>query len=240
MISDVDKLLLNRGQQLELERANRSYFAARAAGDAAGMQAAHGRAEAVRATAGYSGGADGSRYLLLQANGGPAELNGYRKLVQQSADGAMQAVAAGYAAKTQALESEGKTLQEKLRQDGAAARSAVWDARRMASEGLLTRGMERTGVAQAITAAALNEASSNAYRTLLERARALDEHQTKEAEAKAAALERAAALQSEAGEQLGEATLALVTRQQKQQDELERLERDYYYKLLLQQLKQSR
>ena len=237
MISDVDKLLLNRGQQVELERAKRSYLAASAAGDQAGMQAAHKQAESIRAAAGYSGGVDGSRYLLLQTNSTPAALNGYGKLVQQSADAAMQAVAAGYAAETQALEKEQATLKEKLRQDSAAARSAVWDARRMASEGLLTRGMERTGVAQAITAAALNEASSNAYRALLDREQALADQKSKEAEAKATALDRAAAIQSDAGTQLGKAYLELLNREDEQQADMAQLERDYYYKLLLQQMK---
>lgn len=51
--------------QAALSAARQKYAAAQAAGDTAGMAAAHQQAESIRAGYGYSGGADGSEYILL-------------------------------------------------------------------------------------------------------------------------------------------------------------------------------
>lgn len=63
--SGADAALLSEAGQAEIAAAKRDWLAAQAAGDQAGMDAAHARAEAVRAKAGYSGGANGGAYNEL-------------------------------------------------------------------------------------------------------------------------------------------------------------------------------
>ena len=65
-LSEFDQKYLNQAQQKEILAATQRYDAARAAGDQAGMAAANRQAEAVRAAAGYSGGADGSGYTKVE------------------------------------------------------------------------------------------------------------------------------------------------------------------------------
>lgn len=52
-----------------IEDYKQDYAAAQAAGDRAGMDAAHAGAEAIRAQSGYSGGVDGSQYISLPSGG---------------------------------------------------------------------------------------------------------------------------------------------------------------------------
>ncbi len=62
VVSTHDQEHLSTSQQSKIDTATRAWEAANAAGDTAGMAAAHSAAEAVRATASYSGGMDGSEY----------------------------------------------------------------------------------------------------------------------------------------------------------------------------------
>ena len=59
-VSTTDKNRLSSDQQSAVQNYTDQYYAAKARGDTAGMQAAHAAAESVRNQAGYSGGASGS------------------------------------------------------------------------------------------------------------------------------------------------------------------------------------
>ena len=59
-VSATDKNRLSSEQQSAVQNYTDQYYAAKARGDTAGMQAAHAAAESVRNQAGYSGGANGS------------------------------------------------------------------------------------------------------------------------------------------------------------------------------------
>lgn len=233
MLSNIDKLLLTSAQQAEMERMKRAYLTAEAAGDSAAMKAAHDRAEALRAQAGYSGGAGGDRFELLRAANAPAGYNAYEAILQEPLNTGMQAIAAGYAERTAALEAEETRAeaQEEARQ--AAARSAAWSARRLAGDGLLTRGFAHTGMADVVTATALNQAAANAYQALLERREAEADRENQKAEAKADALGDAAELQETFGKELAKGYSGFF----ELEHELERMAKDYYYELALQQLK---
>lgn len=63
VVSSKDQSSLSKAQQSAVEKAANDYNAAAARGDTAGMAAAHAAAEAVRNSAGYSGGADGSQNI---------------------------------------------------------------------------------------------------------------------------------------------------------------------------------
>ncbi|MBE6905119.1 MAG: hypothetical protein E7476_02410 [Ruminococcaceae bacterium] len=63
VVSSKDQSSLSTAQQSAVQKAANDYNAAAARGDTAGMAAAHAAAEAVRNSAGYSGGADGSQNI---------------------------------------------------------------------------------------------------------------------------------------------------------------------------------
>jgi hypothetical protein len=68
VVSDADKKNLSKEDQEKIANLTRSYEAAKAAGNMEVANAAHARAEAIRANAaggGYSGGTDGSGYKPL-------------------------------------------------------------------------------------------------------------------------------------------------------------------------------
>lgn len=69
-LSSADQTNLTKAQQAQITEYKKQWEAASAAGDTAGMEAAHKGAEAVRATAGYSGGADGSGNTRISSYGG--------------------------------------------------------------------------------------------------------------------------------------------------------------------------
>ena len=71
-LSEQDKLL-NADQQKQIQAYKDQWAAANAAGDKDGMEAAHKAAEAIRNSAGYSGGADGSQVLM---DGQPQRVGG--------------------------------------------------------------------------------------------------------------------------------------------------------------------
>ena len=62
-LSSADQTYLPAEQQKEIQRLKQAWNDAYNAGDTAAMNAAHDAAEAIRATANYSGGSDGSAYL---------------------------------------------------------------------------------------------------------------------------------------------------------------------------------
>ena len=70
VVSTHDQKHLSTSQQSKIDTATKAWEAANAAGDRAGMDKAHAAAEAVRATASYSGGADGSEYHPWNSGGG--------------------------------------------------------------------------------------------------------------------------------------------------------------------------
>lgn len=65
-VSEYDKQNLSAAQQSAIDTYTKQWEAAKAAGDTAGMQAAHDAAEAIRSTAGYSGGSWGNSYTALK------------------------------------------------------------------------------------------------------------------------------------------------------------------------------
>lgn len=67
-LSTYDDSFLNSEQKKQIASFKQAYANAQAAGDQAGMSSAHAAAEKVRASAGYSGGADGSQYTALDAD----------------------------------------------------------------------------------------------------------------------------------------------------------------------------
>lgn len=69
-LSGADNAYLNASQQQQIANLKAAWAAANAAGDQAGMDAAHQQAEAIRQSAGYSGGSSGAGYNLLGANAG--------------------------------------------------------------------------------------------------------------------------------------------------------------------------
>lgn len=257
MISNIDQLLLSDDQQAALKRYKLAWSTANQKGDTAGMQAAHDGAERIRAAAGYSGGETGDQYRLLEKAGTPAGYNGYERLVSELAAGGMNAIAAGRDSALAKLEEQRGEIVTKADHDEAAARSAVWNTRRLAEDGLLTRGLANTGIADVITALALNQASANAYQALLDRREALAANDTARAEAEANARSEAAELQQELGSLLGDAYLqfydselaqkenahdraqALQLQKMKNQAALNEAERDYFYELALAKLKRE-
>ena len=81
-LSTTDKTKLNAEQQAQVAEYKKQYAAAKAAGDQAGMDAAHKGAEGVRASAGYSGGSTGSSYSKLPANAGGQTADQVRQWVE--------------------------------------------------------------------------------------------------------------------------------------------------------------
>lgn len=258
MISTVDKLLLSSDQQAELAEYTRAYNAARAAGDQPGMELAHRRAEALRASAGYSGGDAGDRYMLLtNAQNAPEGYSGYKKVVNDIASGGMNAIAAGYQQQIAQLDQQRAALEAQGAQNQAAARSAAWNTQRLAADGLLTRGVDQTGIADVITATALNQAAANAYQALLDQQQDLQQNDADRLEARADALGDAATLQGKLGTLLADAYQSFYEKDadRKQEQLLEQwninadlalqdmknqaAEKDYYYTLALQQLKRQ-
>ena len=69
-LSAADQSQLSSDQQSQIAALKEQYAAAQAAGDQSGMTAAHNAAEAIRATAGYTGGTSGSSYGKLAASQG--------------------------------------------------------------------------------------------------------------------------------------------------------------------------
>ncbi len=69
-ISNTDKQNLTAEQQKQIAELKRQWAAANAVNDQAGMDAAHQAAEQIRASAGYSGGADGNTYQVNGVNNG--------------------------------------------------------------------------------------------------------------------------------------------------------------------------
>ena len=69
-LSGADRTYLSKDQQAQISKLKTDWANANAAGDTAGMQKANQAAEAIRATAGYSGGSDGSGYRKLSAGSG--------------------------------------------------------------------------------------------------------------------------------------------------------------------------
>lgn len=68
-LSAADRSNLSAAQQAQIQEHKAEWQRASEAGDTAKMQAAHAAAEAIRAGAGYSGGADGSGYVSLSSGG---------------------------------------------------------------------------------------------------------------------------------------------------------------------------
>lgn len=71
-LSAADRTYLSAQQQAQIQALKQAWADASAAGDQAGMARANQQAEAIRATAGYAGGSDGSGYYKLDQSGGGA------------------------------------------------------------------------------------------------------------------------------------------------------------------------
>lgn len=69
-LSSADRAYLSKEQQSQISKLKQDWAAANAAGDKAGMESANKQAEAIRASAGYSGGSDGSGYRKIAASAG--------------------------------------------------------------------------------------------------------------------------------------------------------------------------
>lgn len=237
MISNVDKLLLSSLQQAEVERMRQQYNRAYQAGDKAAMNAAHRRAEEIRATAGYSGGENGESYQLLKVAGTPAGYNAYASILEDTVNTGMNAIAGGLESQLESLDQQRKQIRAENERNMAGARSAAWNQQRLAEDGLLTRGYANTGIADVVTATALNQAAANAYQALLDAQNDLAENDLARSEAEAEARSQAADLQSELGQLLGDAYLKLYDSETELSADLKKMAQDYYYQLALQKLK---
>ena len=82
-LTQTDKSSLSQEQQSAIQGYTDQYNAAKAAGDAAAMEAAHQAAEQVRASQGYSGGANGA---TVKQTGSPARSGGYAITPTKTAD----------------------------------------------------------------------------------------------------------------------------------------------------------
>ena len=69
-LSNADQTQLNASDQNKIKQYKSDWQAAYERGDKAGMEAAHAGAESIRAKAGYSGGSDGSGYVVSGKYGG--------------------------------------------------------------------------------------------------------------------------------------------------------------------------
>lgn len=76
-VSSTDKNKLSSEQQNAVQSYTDQYYAAKARGDTAGMQAAHAAAESVRNQAGYSGGGDGSGNASVRPSQTAEQVQGY-------------------------------------------------------------------------------------------------------------------------------------------------------------------
>lgn len=239
MISTVDKLLLSSAQQAELEQITRAFQESSAVGDVEGMNRAHREAERLRASAGYSGGAEGDQYRLIKTANAPAGYSGYESLMDRYIGGGVRAIAAGYEDQLSQLADQRAALEEQGAQKQAAARSAAWNTQRLAAEGLLTRGLENTGISDVITATALNQAAANAYQALLQKEEALADNDAARLTARAEALEEVADLQADIGKDLGDAYQYFYNKERDLKADQDARAQDYYYTLALQQLKRK-
>lgn len=205
MSSRIDRLLLTGSQQDAIDRAQQAYMDAYNRGDSAGMKEAHAQAEWIRSNAGYSGGEAGDSYRLLKTSDAPAGHNGYEDILNRYANGAMSSIAAGYEEALAGLDRDRERLIREGEANQTDARSAAWNRQRLASDGLLTRGMSNTGLADVITATALNQASANAYQALLDNQNDLRENDEARSTARTTAMGEAGALQERIGTLLGNA-----------------------------------
>lgn len=126
-----DENLLTDEQRKRLAAFTAEWERACAAGDRAGMDAAHAAAEAVRAEAGYSGGGNGAGYTPL---GGPAALEAYVPqvdAVNDAYDRALEARIGGIRAAYEESAAAARAAKEAIpgiyqdRKNDLAARSAV-------------------------------------------------------------------------------------------------------------------
>ncbi|MBQ8600096.1 MAG: hypothetical protein IJ407_01770 [Clostridia bacterium] len=251
MTSSVDQLLLSPSQLAGVEQMKKAYREYQEKGDAAGMQWAHDQAEKIRADAGYSGGEDGNEYILLSTAGEtPAGYNGYEALINRYAEQGINRITAGYESTLAGLDAERADLLAEGEQNQTSARSAAWNRRRLSDSGMLTRGIENTGLADVVTATALNQAAANAYLTLLDTENDLQENDAARITARADALTEAAELHKELGSLLGEGYQSFyeqeadrqqefLLQQTEQQAKKEQDQQNYYYQLALQQLKRQ-
>lgn len=119
----------NKTDWLAIQQAKNLYLEAQAAGDTAGMEAAHASAEAVRSKYGYSGGEDGSEYLTLTPAPAPAPApqtnyaGTVQQIYQQAASAAERKLEQEAARRTAEIHQQEQQAEE-LRQQGA-RRAAV-------------------------------------------------------------------------------------------------------------------
>ena len=82
-LSKADQTYLTEAQQQEILALKDAWAKANAAGDEAGKKAANQQAEAIRATAGYQGGADGTGYTKINAGAGGQSAQNVKKWVEE-------------------------------------------------------------------------------------------------------------------------------------------------------------
>lgn len=118
---------------LAIQQAKNLYLQAQAAGDTAGMEAAHASAEAVRSKYGYSGGEDGSQRLELETKQPAAGNTDYAETVKQV-----------YRQAAQSAESKLRQQEEKLAQQAKLDEQAAEDLRQQgAREAAVLRAQQR-------------------------------------------------------------------------------------------------
>lgn len=116
----------NQTDWLAIRQAQERYLQAQAEGDAAGMEAAHASAEAVRGKYGYSGGEDGSQRIDLP---GGSYADAVKQVYQQAGAAAEQQLKAGqYRAEAEIADKQ--LAAQEQRQTGARQAAVLRDQQR--------------------------------------------------------------------------------------------------------------
>lgn len=174
-LSAFDDTLLNEAQKKQIAAYKASYSTAQASGDTSGMESAHSAAERVRASAGYSGGGDGSEYIRLTSDGGysPGTIMSYEPQTEAAERAYDASTRQGLAAlNTQYVSSAGTLEQEKgqiAASYGAQANAVEADNERA------KQAMNERAAASGINSGAGTQAAlslNNAYQSAMSQVRA--------------------------------------------------------------------
>jgi len=176
-ISTYDELFLTDEQKRQLKALTEQWERANAAGDEAGKAAAHRAAEAIRATAGYSGGGDGVDYKVVDTGYTP-QVDAVNDLYDAAARKAAQSLRETYERKISDAAASGAGITEQYQAVRNAASAGSLRDKRDWAEYAVGRGLNTGAEGQAELArratlrgemAAIDAAESDARRKLEEK-----------------------------------------------------------------------
>ncbi|WP_458862312.1 hypothetical protein [Acidaminobacterium chupaoyuni] len=129
----------------QIENAKNEWKKAYAQGDKAGMEAAHSKAEAIRGTQGYSGGEDGSDYLMT-------DYGAYRQSMRGAADEAAEAYRRAAELGSQRLRAQRPVLEHGYDDLAKQAYVNYMEEKRLLPETLSRLGLASQGTAETTAA----------------------------------------------------------------------------------------